>query len=73
MTLKGDILEDPANEPQKDMYMMSVDPEDAPDKPEWVTLFHFAQHIPSSFDLRTQKLHFRFCPLQIHADMLKLG
>ena len=31
---KGDILEDPANEPKKDMYMMSVDPEDAPDQPE---------------------------------------
>jgi argininosuccinate synthase len=34
MSLKGDILEDPANEPQKDMYMMSVDPEDAPDQAE---------------------------------------
>lgn len=32
--LKGDILEDPANEPKKDMYMMSVDPEDAPNQPE---------------------------------------
>lgn len=34
MPLKGDILEDPANEPRKDMYMMTVDPEDAPNKPE---------------------------------------
>lgn len=32
--LQGDILEDPANEPAKDMYVMSVDPEDAPDTPE---------------------------------------
>ncbi|EHA8587858.1 hypothetical protein COCNU_scaffold003417G000030 [Cocos nucifera] len=31
---EGDILEDPANEPKKDMYMMSVDPEDAPNQPE---------------------------------------
>nr|GMD90734.1 argininosuccinate synthase, chloroplastic [Ipomoea batatas] len=31
---EGDILEDPANEPKKDMYMMSVDPEDAPDMVE---------------------------------------
>lgn len=31
MTLKGDILEDPAVEPSKDMFMMTVDPEDAPD------------------------------------------
>jgi argininosuccinate synthase len=35
---EGDILEDPANEPQKDMYMMSVDPEDAPDKPEYLEI-----------------------------------
>ncbi|GMP34088.1 hypothetical protein CsSME_00007115 [Camellia sinensis var. sinensis] len=35
---KGDILEDPANEPQKDMYMMSVDPEDAPNQPEYVEI-----------------------------------
>jgi len=34
VSLKGDILEDPANEPKKDMYMMSVDPEDAPDQAE---------------------------------------
>ncbi|CAK9172111.1 unnamed protein product [Ilex paraguariensis] len=35
---EGDILEDPANEPKKDMYMMTVDPEDAPDKPEYVEI-----------------------------------
>lgn len=35
---EGDILEDPANEPKKDMYMMSVDPEDAPDQPEYVEI-----------------------------------
>ncbi|KAJ6909122.1 argininosuccinate synthase [Populus alba x Populus x berolinensis] len=31
---EGDILEDPANEPKEDMYMMSTSPEAAPDKPE---------------------------------------
>ncbi|XP_061366556.1 argininosuccinate synthase, chloroplastic isoform X2 [Gastrolobium bilobum] len=35
---EGDILEDPANEPKKDMYMMSVDPKDAPDKAEYVEI-----------------------------------
>ncbi|KAF6165125.1 hypothetical protein GIB67_000709 [Kingdonia uniflora] len=35
---EGDILEDPAKEPRKDMYMMSVDPEDAPDQPEYVKI-----------------------------------
>uniref|UniRef100_A0A803LBM4 argininosuccinate synthase n=1 Tax=Chenopodium quinoa TaxID=63459 RepID=A0A803LBM4_CHEQI len=34
----GDILEDPANEPKKDMYMMSVDPEDAPNTPEYIEI-----------------------------------
>ncbi|KAE8736305.1 Argininosuccinate synthase [Hibiscus syriacus] len=36
--LQGDILEDPANEPKKDMYMMSVDLEDAPDEPRYVEI-----------------------------------
>ncbi|XP_071920460.1 argininosuccinate synthase, chloroplastic-like isoform X1 [Coffea arabica] len=31
---EGDILEDPANEPKEDMYMISVNPEDAPDQPD---------------------------------------
>ncbi|CAK8539581.1 unnamed protein product [Lathyrus sativus] len=35
---EGDILEDPANEPQKDMYMLSVDPEDAPDQAEYLEI-----------------------------------
>ncbi|KAJ8464319.1 hypothetical protein OPV22_026871 [Ensete ventricosum] len=35
---EGDILEDPANEPKKDMYMMSVDPEDAPNQPEYLEI-----------------------------------
>ncbi|GFQ01539.1 argininosuccinate synthase chloroplastic [Phtheirospermum japonicum] len=35
---EGDILEDPANEPKEDMYMMSVDPKDAPDQPEYLKI-----------------------------------
>ncbi|GJP53013.1 hypothetical protein CLOM_g12160 [Closterium sp. NIES-68] len=35
---EGDILEDPANEPAKDMYVLTVDPEDAPDTPEYVEI-----------------------------------
>ncbi|OAY72325.1 argininosuccinate synthase, chloroplastic isoform X1 [Ananas comosus] len=35
---EGDILEDPANEPKKDMFMMTVDPEDAPDQPEYIEI-----------------------------------
>ncbi|KAG6760491.1 hypothetical protein POTOM_037014 [Populus tomentosa] len=35
---EGDILEDPANEPKEDMYMMSTSPEAAPEKPEYVEI-----------------------------------
>lgn len=35
---EGDILEDPANEPKEDMYMMSASPESAPDQPEYVEI-----------------------------------
>ncbi|CAI9095649.1 OLC1v1031643C1 [Oldenlandia corymbosa var. corymbosa] len=35
---EGDILENPANEPKEDMYMMSVSPQDAPDQPEYVKI-----------------------------------
>lgn len=31
-------MEDPANEPKKDMFMLTVDPEDAPNEPELVLL-----------------------------------
>ncbi|THF99559.1 hypothetical protein TEA_025596 [Camellia sinensis var. sinensis] len=34
----GDILEDPTKEPNKDMYMMTIEPEDAPNQPEYVQI-----------------------------------
>ncbi|KAH0941818.1 hypothetical protein HID58_001455 [Brassica napus] len=46
---EGDILEDPANEPKKDMYMMSVDPEDAPDQPEYIEI-GIESGLPVSFN-----------------------
>ncbi|KAF3436809.1 hypothetical protein FNV43_RR19562 [Rhamnella rubrinervis] len=47
MSLKGDILEDPANEPKKDMFMLTVDPEDAPNQPEYVEI-GFVSGLPVS-------------------------
>ena len=35
---EGDILEDPANEPKKNMYLMTIDPEEAPEEPEYVEI-----------------------------------
>ncbi|XP_078447482.1 arginosuccinate synthase family isoform X2 [Wolffia australiana] len=46
---EGDILEDPANEPAKDMYMISVDPEDAPNTPEYVQI-GFVAGLPVSLN-----------------------
>jgi argininosuccinate synthase len=34
ISYEGGILEDPWNAPPKDMFMLTTDPEDAPDKPE---------------------------------------
>lgn len=35
---EGGILEDPASEPEEAMYQLSVSPENAPDKPEYVEI-----------------------------------
>ena len=35
---EGGILEDPANEPEENMFELTVPPEDAPDKPEYVEI-----------------------------------
>jgi argininosuccinate synthase len=44
---EGGILEDPANEPEKAMYVWTVEPEDAPDEPEIVEIA-FEQGVPVS-------------------------
>ena len=42
---EGGDLEDPANEPPRDLTLISVHPEDAPDTPEYVTL-DFEKGVP---------------------------
>ncbi len=42
---EGADLEDPANEPPRDLTLICVHPEDAPDTPEYVTV-EFAQGVP---------------------------
>ncbi|GAB4422656.1 MAG: argininosuccinate synthase [Anaerolineae bacterium] len=42
---EGGILEDPWIEPERAMYQMTVDPQDAPDKPEYVEI-DFQEGIP---------------------------
>ena len=38
ISYEGDILEDPWSEPEEDMWLWTKSPEDAPDKPTYVTL-----------------------------------
>ena len=38
ISYEGGILEDPWSAPPPGMFRMTVDPEDAPDEPEWVTI-----------------------------------
>ncbi|WP_276522347.1 argininosuccinate synthase [Kallotenue papyrolyticum] len=42
---EGGVLEDPWNEPEEDMYVLTVAPEQAPDTPEYVTV-SFEQGVP---------------------------
>ncbi|XVE54505.1 hypothetical protein DITRI_Ditri03aG0087200 [Diplodiscus trichospermus] len=63
---EGDILEDPANEPKKDMYMMSVDPEDAPDQPEYVEI-GFVSGIPVSVNGKN------LSPASLLAELNEIG
>ncbi|SKC92051.1 argininosuccinate synthase [Maledivibacter halophilus] len=46
---EGGNLEDPWNEHDKDIYMMTVNPEDAPDKPTYIEI-KFEKGIPVSID-----------------------
>ncbi|MBN2329738.1 MAG: argininosuccinate synthase [Candidatus Omnitrophica bacterium] len=38
LSFEGGVLEDPWNEPPKDMFLLSANPEDAPDEPEYVEI-----------------------------------
>jgi len=38
LSFEGGVLEDPWNEPPEDMYLMSVSPEKAPDKPTYIEI-----------------------------------
>jgi len=46
---EGSDLEDPWNEPQNDLYLICKSPEDAPDKPSYITV-DFEKGLPVSLD-----------------------
>ncbi len=45
MSHEGGLLEDPWNEPEEEMYTLSVSPENAPDEPEYITV-DFKEGLP---------------------------
>ncbi len=49
MSHEGGLLEDPWNEPDKDVFTLTVDPEDAPDEPRYVTI-EFKEGTPVKID-----------------------
>ena len=49
LSFEGKILEDPWQEPDEDMFLLSVSPERAPDRPTWLEL-GFQQGDPVSID-----------------------
>ena len=49
ISYEGGILEDPWNEPSKDMFLMTKDPADAPHQPEYVEI-EFADGVPVAVD-----------------------
>ncbi|KAF1887811.1 hypothetical protein Lal_00023819 [Lupinus albus] len=63
---EGDILEDPANEPKKDMYMMSIDPEDAPNQAQYVEI-GIESGLPVSVDGK------RLSPASLLAELNEIG
>ena len=49
ISYEGGVLEDPWTAPPADMFQMTVNPEEAPDEPEWVTI-GFHEGTPVSVD-----------------------
>lgn len=52
LSFEGGILEDPDSEPEKGMFLLTVDPEDAPNTPEYVEI-GFVKGIPISINGKT--------------------
>jgi argininosuccinate synthase len=49
VSFEGGILEDPWNEPPEDMFLLTVSPERAPDKPSYIEI-EFKQGLPVAID-----------------------
>ncbi len=63
---EGGDLEDPANEPQNHLYMLTVPPEEAPDQPAYVEV-GFEAGIPVSIDGQT------YPPVELLTELNRIG
>ncbi len=63
---EGGLLENPWNEPEPSMFQLTVDPQDAPDEPVYVTI-GFEQGVPVSLDDE------RLSPVELFARLNKLA
>jgi argininosuccinate synthase len=66
ISFEGGLLEDPWNEPDEDMFKLSVSPEKAPDKPTWIEV-EFERGDPVSIDGK------RLDPVAIMTELNRLG
>lgn len=66
ISFEGGVLEDPWNEPKDDMFVMSVSPEQAPDKPTYIEL-DFKNGDPVRLDGK------ELSPAQMLASLNELG
>ena len=66
ISFEGGILEDPWNEPDEDMFKLTVSPEKAPDQPTYVEI-DFEQGTPSAIDGE------RFGPVELMTRLNALG
>lgn len=66
ISFEGGILEDPWNEPDEDMFKLSLAPEKAPDKPTWIEM-EFKHGDPVAIDGK------RLVPVEIMTELNRLG
>jgi argininosuccinate synthase len=66
ISFEGGILEDPWNEPEEDMFKLSVSPENAPDKPTYIEM-DFEQGTPVAINGE------RLGPVELFTELNRLG
>jgi argininosuccinate synthase len=66
ISFEGGILEDPWNEPDPDMFLLSVSPEDAPDEPQYIEI-DFEDGDPRAID------GVAMSPAALFAELNELG